>query len=237
MKKIRISELPLSQDLQGLYTIGVDARNKSVKVPLGEYLLNLNKYTSGSGISITRGGAVSVNVSPSGGLGFDSDGGLEIADKAITNTKIADNTIITSKLANGAVMAGNIGRVRIADCGALFSLGTDAANEEIQAALGDEFQILQSWKPENPNRKIYSCYAISIAANKGFQLLDGGSGALVQVEEKGGNYHLSELLMGDGGMVVRHVGLNINSLTGKWVIVSRGETLPVGDSGGGIIIE
>lgn len=34
MKKIRISELPLSTSLKGLFTIGVNARNKSVKIPI-----------------------------------------------------------------------------------------------------------------------------------------------------------------------------------------------------------
>ena len=37
MKKIKISELPASTSLTGLYTIGADANNKSVKVRLGQF--------------------------------------------------------------------------------------------------------------------------------------------------------------------------------------------------------
>lgn len=38
MKKIKISELPQSESFDGLYTIGTDANNRSVKVPLGNVL-------------------------------------------------------------------------------------------------------------------------------------------------------------------------------------------------------
>lgn len=34
MKKIKISELPLFSSLKGLFTIGTDDQNRSVKVPL-----------------------------------------------------------------------------------------------------------------------------------------------------------------------------------------------------------
>jgi hypothetical protein len=34
LKKIKISELPLADTLKGLYTIGIDALNRSVKVSL-----------------------------------------------------------------------------------------------------------------------------------------------------------------------------------------------------------
>lgn len=34
IKKVKISELPLADTLKGLYTIGVDALNRSVKVSL-----------------------------------------------------------------------------------------------------------------------------------------------------------------------------------------------------------
>lgn len=38
MKKIKISELPQSNDVRGLFTIGTDIQNRSVKVPLGEII-------------------------------------------------------------------------------------------------------------------------------------------------------------------------------------------------------
>lgn len=38
MKKIKISELPQSNDVRGLFTIGTDIQNRSVKVPLGEVI-------------------------------------------------------------------------------------------------------------------------------------------------------------------------------------------------------
>lgn len=38
MKKIKISELPQSNSIQGLFTIGTDSQNRSVKVPLGEVI-------------------------------------------------------------------------------------------------------------------------------------------------------------------------------------------------------
>ena len=38
MKKIKISELPQSNSIQGLLTIGTDSQNRSVKVPLGEVI-------------------------------------------------------------------------------------------------------------------------------------------------------------------------------------------------------
>ena len=36
MKKIKISELPQSNDVRGLFTIGTDIQNRSVKIPIGE---------------------------------------------------------------------------------------------------------------------------------------------------------------------------------------------------------
>ena len=38
MKKIKISELPQSNDVRGLFTIGTDIQNRSVKIPIGEVI-------------------------------------------------------------------------------------------------------------------------------------------------------------------------------------------------------
>ena len=38
MKKIKISELPQSNDVRGLFTIGTDNQNRSVKIPIGEVI-------------------------------------------------------------------------------------------------------------------------------------------------------------------------------------------------------
>lgn len=45
MKKIKISELPSSTEMEGLYTIGTDANNQSVKVPMG-FLKETTEYVT-----------------------------------------------------------------------------------------------------------------------------------------------------------------------------------------------
>lgn len=48
MKKIKISELPQSESFDGLYTIGTDANNRSVKVPLGNAIQSALQAASAS---------------------------------------------------------------------------------------------------------------------------------------------------------------------------------------------
>ena len=51
MSKIKISQLPTSTQTDGLYTIGVNANNSSVKVPIGELIDDKVDKVSGKQLS------------------------------------------------------------------------------------------------------------------------------------------------------------------------------------------
>lgn len=78
-RKKRISELHESKNTRGLYTIGVNAQNESVKVPLGNIL---DEYDKGK--------VAAQNAS------HNTDAALEAARKAAENTQEANRAAVSA---------------------------------------------------------------------------------------------------------------------------------------------
>jgi len=130
MAEKKISELPLSQVLHDLYTIGVDENDQSVKVPIGAILEEMQDDIDAAeqaaaaaqsafdnlevDTSLIADGAVTTPKVANGaiteskiGSGAVTEG--KIGSGAVTGQKIADNAVGSSKIADGAVTEGKIG--------------------------------------------------------------------------------------------------------------------------------
>ncbi len=125
----KISELPLSSVLTGLYTIGVDENNESVKIPLGQLInallhdiddaaqaaaqaqYNIDHLTVTT--EMIADGAVTRAKIPDNAINADkiapdSVDRDKLADEAVNEDKLADEAVTEDKLADGAVTTDKI---------------------------------------------------------------------------------------------------------------------------------
>jgi hypothetical protein len=115
IKKIKVSELPLVQALTGLYTIGVDALNRSVKVSL-EFIktttdsannaaTNANTAAAAANTAATNANTAAANANQAAEVANQATTNVEAAIEATNTAAAAANTAATN--ANTAATAAN----------------------------------------------------------------------------------------------------------------------------------
>ena len=133
MKKIKISELPLYSSLKGLFTIGTDANNRSVKVSLEfveqqttQAVTNAKEATDAANTAAAAANTAKKN----------ADTATEAAKTATTNAiKAKEDADAATKKANAATDAANKAKE---DC----DTATEAAQEATEDAVNATDNVL-----------------------------------------------------------------------------------------------
>lgn len=126
MKKIKISELPLSESLKGLHTIGTDAQNRSVKVSL-EFI----QTTTEEAVNNANAAAESANTATDNAVKATEAASKAASDASSAASKADTATADAVKAKEAAVAA----TVAAKDATALTIKATDEAETATEDAI------------------------------------------------------------------------------------------------------
>jgi hypothetical protein len=117
-QKKRISELPESSSTKGLYTLGVNARNESVKVPLGELLDGItpkvNQAVSTANEAKTEAGKATTSANNANTTANEAKSlANDASDRAETASELSQKAMSFSRLGSTARFDGFVDRANI----------------------------------------------------------------------------------------------------------------------------